>query len=386
MILNSECTTRCAESRGSVIDAVRAARSLSAPRTPNSDLSLTRRAGRQGGFTLVELLVAIAIIAILAGLLLGVAARAAEHGREARTKAMIARIHTLVMQHYDTYKDRRAPVNDNNPALRALKGQDRALARLFALRELMLAEMPDRWSDVLFKVPADVSSVSDLTNTGPVYLKPPTALTSSTYGGITPLNEAYRRQYFSMLDAGVPKSDILLHQGAECLYMFVMTATADGEARSLFNESSIGDTDGDGAYEFLDGWGRPISWIRWPVGYESDLQMNARELGGDPTVQAWVSAAATDHDPFDPFLVDPPAFRTVPLIFSPGADGLYQLYTARDSIVWRLTGSNPRLLPYALVNSADGDFYLGSPMNDNLDAVDVNGGADNITNHNITAE
>lgn len=386
MILNSECTTRCAESRGSVIDAGRAARSLSAPRTPNSDLSLTRRAGRQGGFTLVELLVAIAIIAILAGLLLGVAARAAEHGREARTKAMIARIHTLVMQHYDTYKDRRAPVNDNNPALRALKGQDRALARLFALRELMLAEMPDRWSDVLFKVPADVSSVSDLTNTGPVYLKPPTALTSSTYGGVTPLNEAYRRQYFSMLDAGVPKSDILSNQGAECLYMFVMTATADGEARSLFNESSIGDTDRDGAYEFLDGWGRPISWIRWPAGYESDLQMNARELGGDPTVQAWVSAAATDHDPFDPFLVDPPAFRTVPLIFSPGADGVYQLYTARDSIVWRLPGSNPRLLPYALVNSADGDFYLGSPMNDNLDAVDVNGGADNITNHNITAE
>ena len=35
----------------------------------------------------------------------------------------------------------------------------------------------------------------------------------------------------------------------------------------------IGDTDDDGAPEFLDGWGRPIEFIRWPTGFaeRSDL-------------------------------------------------------------------------------------------------------------------
>ena len=31
--------------------------------------------------------------------------------------------------------------------------------------------------------------------------------------------------------------------------------------------SNIGDTDGDGASEILDGWGRPLGFVRWPVGY-----------------------------------------------------------------------------------------------------------------------
>ena len=51
------------------------------------------------------------------------------------------------------------------------------------------------------------------------------------------------------------QTDIVANQGAECLYMIIMNACGDGEARTLFPESSIGDTDGDGAPEFLDGWG-----------------------------------------------------------------------------------------------------------------------------------
>ena len=31
--------------------------------------------------------------------------------------------------------------------------------------------------------------------------------------------------------------------------------------------SNIGDTDNDGLREILDGWGNPLGFIRWPVGY-----------------------------------------------------------------------------------------------------------------------
>ena len=49
----------------------------------------------RGGFTLVELLIAISIVAILATLLLGAAATAGETARDARTKSLVARLHTL---------------------------------------------------------------------------------------------------------------------------------------------------------------------------------------------------------------------------------------------------------------------------------------------------
>lgn len=329
-------------------------------------------------FTLIELLIVISILAILAALLLGVAARAGERGREARTKAMIARIHTLVMEHYDTYKDRRAPLNT---AFDAAKGQARAEARLYALRELMVLEMPDRWSDVIL-APVD----SGGTTGSPLYLK---STSSSQHGGPTPLNEAYRRQYFAMLNSGVDPSDILRFQGPECLYMIVMFATADGEARALFNESSIGDTDGDGAPEFLDGWGRPIDFLRWAPGFESDLQLNARELG-DPADQLWLEQSTADHDPFDVFRVEPRAFRMVPLIFSAGGDERYSIFNAGDTVPWINSAApasarlgTPILSPYYPGSVSVG--YIGTPLNE-AGQVDPTAAADNINNHNIAAE
>lgn len=361
MISNSEGRIRKVELRAGVERKVRASHSA---------------------FTLVELLIVITIIGILSALLLGVAANASQQARVSRTKAMIAKLHNLVMQQYDTYKDRRAPVNDSNAALRALKGQDRAKARLFALRELMLMEMPDRWSDVLL---APIPNTPSSTTMGtPIYLS---YGAGSTYGGPTPLIEAYRRQYFAMVAAGMSKAQIEDNQGAECLYMMVMFATADGEARGLFNESSIGDTDGDGAYEFLDGWGNPISFIRWPAGFDSSKQTNARLFSRDYSDPKWVEAATIDHDPFDVFRVDAPAFRLMPLIYSAGPDEQYSLFTARGSVVWPLSGPTPQLLPYNVVNSADaGEQYLGSPMNDAGTTVDIRAATDNITNHNLTGE
>ena len=45
----------------------------------------------------------------------------------------------------------------------------------------------------------------------------------------------------------------------KCLYMIVSLGFVDElGGRDLFNESSIGDTDGDGFPEFLDAWGTPI--------------------------------------------------------------------------------------------------------------------------------
>ena len=39
------------------------------------------------------------------------------------------------------------------------------------------------------------------------------------------------------------------------------------EAMEQFSQSEIGDTDHNGYPEFLDGWGKPIFFLRWAPGF-----------------------------------------------------------------------------------------------------------------------
>jgi prepilin-type N-terminal cleavage/methylation domain-containing protein len=42
--------------------------------------------------------------------------------------------------------------------------------------------------------------------------------------------------------------------------------------REDFTDKEVKDTDGDGLPEFVDAWGQPIQFFRWPIHYTSDLQ------------------------------------------------------------------------------------------------------------------
>jgi prepilin-type N-terminal cleavage/methylation domain-containing protein len=343
-------------------------------------------------FTLIELLISILIISILAAALLGVAAVAGETAREAKTRNVIARLHTLLMEQYDSYKSRRVLslatdfVNKNTALSVSQQGAARQEGRLYALREMMLMEMPDRWSDVVL---GDPSAYTNPSGPFPVPLYLPAR---------TELSTLYLRQYASLLTrkntlTGNTNTiaDIEKNQSAECLYMIIMNATGDGEAKTLFPESSIGDTDGDGAPEFLDGWGHPISFLRWAPGFVSDVQLNLNDLNNTSVFLAADanSAVAKDHDPFDLFHIELKAFRLVPLIYSTGRDEEAGLIVPDDNYVaWPKTGSSginttspylyPRLTPYELspVNSLKA--YSGT-----VDPANNKAATDNIHNHLI---
>jgi prepilin-type N-terminal cleavage/methylation domain-containing protein len=366
-------------------------RSYAGSRLSTLDSRLSRR-----GITLVELLITILIISILAGLILGVASVAGETAREAHTRHMITRLHTLLMEYYDTYKTRRVEVRPqlvagiNNSLNPSQRGQALALARLYALRELILMEVPDRWSDVLLAgVPAMPTGVADARYP---YFQDSTGASSI---GRTSLAGIYLRRYDQIATATNSLTgnrntgeEITDNQGAECLYMVITLATGDGEAKSLFGEGDIGDVDGDGAPEFLDGWGRPINFLRWAAGFDSEIQFNANELGGPPTPAntVWSTAASTDHDPFDVFRVDRPAFRLIPLIYSGGRDETFGIrlvkpHVAMQGIVNPLTPAPnvvnwPIILPYGFVTDPDDmqQVWLGT---DNGEQA----ASDNIHNH-----
>jgi prepilin-type N-terminal cleavage/methylation domain-containing protein len=343
------------------------------------------------GLTLVELLITITIIAVLASMILGVASVAGETAREAHTRHMITRLHTLLMQHLDTYKTRRVKLNplielsiQNDSSLNtvAKKGQARAAARLNALREMMLMEIPDRWSDIALAESEAVGRSGTPSILYPIYVDP-----SGTTNGRTELGSAYLRRYLKASRTAPDVATLRENQGAECLYLIITIACGDGEARTLFHESDIGDTDGDGAPEFLDGWGHPINFIRWAPGFDSEIQLNANTLGpGPPTTYnnatTWVNAANGDHDPYDLFRSDPAAFRLLPLIYSGGRDETFGLWVATGAVTWMGRGSLATLptgvpvpAPYAMVTDPDTNNtnYLGT-------AVDGTA-TDNINNH-----
>jgi prepilin-type N-terminal cleavage/methylation domain-containing protein len=355
---------------------------------------------RRAAFTLIELLVAITIIGILAGLILGVASVAGETARQRKTEQMIARLHTLLMEHYDTYKTRRVSVRPEiisgiNASTHpdydspAEKGRAMAFARLYALRELILMEVPDRWSDILL---TDVPKTPTGINDAFIPFFQDTSQASAT--GRTSLADVYLRRYADIarrtrknLITGQPNTpaEITDNQGAECLYLVITLATGEGEARSLFGESTIGDTDGDGAKEFLDGWDQPINFLRWAPGFDSQIQLDASELAA-MSQSVRVTAITNDHDPFDMFRVDTNAYRLVPLIFSAGGDETFGIRLVKEHVALRgLERVKPRaqldpnnwraILPYGLSEPENGDRVFAG-----IDSGE-NASTDNIHNH-----
>ncbi len=376
--MNAECGMRNAECG---LDAACAA---AAP-IPNSEI---RNPQFRRGITLVELLITMAIMAIISAAILGTASAAMDSARRSRTQSLVTKIQGLLSDKLAAYETRRVTVDDSVmnplhlafPNVDAVRGMAEKDVELLARRELVKFEMPDRWIDV---------------TEAPQFLH---GLPSTTIN--------MRRQYMQMrLKASV--EDIVRHQGAECLYMTVMLGTADGEARTVFSDQDMADVDGDGAREFVDGWGNPISWIRWPAGFFPHSAIMARDPLLLPPAQV-AAAAKADHDPLDVFRRDQPdtmplpapfppnlrpyiarlrdntpAFRLPPLVYSLGKDAASDINTSHE----KLSVLDPKIVldPYSLQDPTEdyepgvNNFMYGAAYDVNEDGSD--NFKDNIHSH-----
>ena len=188
----------------------------------------TRR--KPAGFTLVELLVVIIIVAILSALTLGGLRSGAIRAKEGATRLLVTKISDAVME--------------------------------------LLEELEDQGFE------------ATLTNNMDLYRQLPDDSAFAMHSN-APFGAAY-----TAYASGIGTTN----ESAECLYMIV---TQTGVSRSVIetlHAGDIGDSDGNGKNEFLDAWGNPISLSFTPPSARVALTQ-PRQL---PRIWSWGVNGADD--------------------------------------------------------------------------------------------
>ena len=265
---------------------------------PTVKASIYAARNRRLGFTLVEVLTVLVLLSVMGSMVLTAMRGVARTAKEARTKSIIEAIDHVIQQQYDSYRYRALavevpdtfnPYDDGNPLTSTEIGYEvlateSARVRLMMLRDLQRMEMPDRFTDI---------------TSGPVVIRAACnpVLLDASGNVLASRNDKTQRRMMQVNWYGtgndVPSrlaayqdrlsgSQTEQHQGAECLYMIMSTSFVGGSpAIDVIPETNIGDTDGDLMPEILDGWQRPIEFIRWPVGYDDVYQITDSQLADD---------------------------------------------------------------------------------------------------------
>jgi hypothetical protein len=361
-------------------------------------------------------MVTMAIIAILGAAMAYAVAGAQQSANVAKTRALIAKLHALVMQKYESYRTRRLPISippmvldpsgppntkdsAGNPIPIPTPARAIAMVRCDAMRQLMRMEMPERWTDVIDDpVLITVQKPGNPPGTASpgAYLDIASA-TPDGKGGYTGGNPAvvamqrpssslaylaaYSAAYGATKSGQDPPPVALDQQSAKCLYLMITMGMDDPDILENFFQQDIAILDAQGAKAFVDAWGNSIRYWRWAPGFVSPLQPDAPAPGssaqdqrmrdqtdptgiyGSPQPGTLIVNPATTSQTSGPGRIGGNTFALYPLILSAGPDGYPDLVGS-----WFGTGqfhyasTNPPNNPFASVsNTTPGGFPCPVP-------------------------
>lgn len=249
-------------------------------------LSLSPRS-RRAAFTLIELLIVIAVLALLISLVISVARGVIGSAKAAATKATMQKVNDLLMkrvaafERYCDAQDKLASSVSPSYVSRKLNYNVYQTVRQGYQALGGTGEIPDSyWASNSIYRPALLLLA----------------------------RKAYFKQMFPQslaelrMDTSWPSDDEELGkintsgstEHAEVLYLSLTKLDSFGvEATAIdqFKSDELKDTDGNGIPEFIDGWGNPIRFYRWPT----RLVRPALTASSYSNVQSLVGSDMTPH-------------------------------------------------------------------------------------------
>ena len=282
----------------------------------------------RGGFTLVELLLVIAIIAVLSTMAVGIIASSQRDARVAATRSRINIIDRIIQAELEGYEFRRSPVPEQ--ILIALTNQivlanswdtNRSLIHFRNLRrminaDLIRTEMPSGLGKInnlgVFPSP-ELSAYLDSVGV-PVVPTPTSPISITDLRRFRPAgvrrwaNWAFDpnigRAGENMIGNLMRDGDQTRSDSAELLYNLLGQIEFNGTAaRDALGSSAFGDADGDGQLEIVDAFGDPIGFQLLqedliPENVNPVLRVNGNWASSSDQVDVF---DVVDNDPTMPF-------------------------------------------------------------------------------------
>lgn len=298
------------------------------------------------GFTLVEMLVVIAIIGVLATIGAWGVSGMLETARESATEATLTKIQTLLKNRMKALQLMHREFSKN----------PRSNRRFVVIRRDIENQLGNEWPDRLKETAAMEAAME--------------AAWREEHRALMPQRYSESPQFTP--PAGFQAGSVT--ESAELLYAFLTADTRGvGDAGTEFSTQEIQDTDDNGRMEFVDAWGRPLRFYRWPTRLMRPGGGSLDDTYADPLYGGAPNDANKDpmsvsrglQTLYDLPLTGYPAgnyhdvdtYHT-PLVVSAGPDGVLGLYEPND---------------------VGNGGILGQPTGD-VDAL-----RDNLTNTNIQA-
>ncbi len=377
---------RCRYSRETIRTAARRGDRLAGPPTG--------RLCHAAGVTLIEILIVLAILALIAAVSIGGLMLLPEHAKAKATEALIAKLDNQLNQRLSAFNEQRNSVRalavDN-----VMSGALASRAQVIAQKRAMRQQFPENFI-------VDCSAA-----TPKVYAQWDTFYyPGQTIADLPPGALVYNQILQRLIND--PARKICNHTPAtaraECLYM-ILTAAGGGSAGvegEAFPPGEVADTDEDGLPEFVDKWGNPIQFFLWPTHYSSPAQNPGSEIdAADPNQLLTESTAgswwAMNRGPFENFYHSltnlagsaPQSSRTYPLIISAGPDGGFGLisYGAGSDGQMGTLDDPVSPGPDGTLGTADDGLFLDSRAIrlTNADQGGYGMDKDNLDNHHLRA-